>query len=100
MAKGFVYFTVVVDWASRKVLTAKVAITLNICHAVDVLREAFNHLSTPEIFNTDKGSQFTSVEFFEAVKGQGCRLSMDGRGVWRDNIFVYLKAITKSGLDW
>jgi len=88
MAKGFVYLTAVVDWVSRKVLAAKVAITLEACHAVDVLNEAFAHHGTPEIINTDQGSQFTALEFVEAVKSGGCRLSMDGRGAWRDNIFV------------
>lgn len=88
MAKGFVYLTAVVDWASRKVLAAKVAITLESCHAVDVLGEAFTHHGTPEIINTDQGSQFTAEEFVKAVKAKGCRLSMDGRGAWRDNVFV------------
>lgn len=88
MAKGFVYLTAVVDWASRKVLASKVAITLEACHAVDVLNEAFAHHGTPEIVNTDQGCQFTALEFVEAVKSRGCRLSMDGRGAWRDNIFV------------
>jgi putative transposase len=88
MAKGFVYLTAVVDWASRKVLAAKVAITLEACHAVDVLQEAFNHHGTPEIVNTDQGSQFTAHEFVQAVKDRGCKVSMDGRGAWRDNVFV------------
>ncbi len=84
MAKGFVYLTAVVDWASRKALAAKVAITLEASHAVDVLKEAFNHHGTPEIVNTDQGSQFTAEEFVQAVKDRGCRMSMDGRGAWRD----------------
>lgn len=88
MAKGFVYLTAVVDWASRKVLAAKVAITLEACHAVDVLQEAFTHHGTPKIVNTDQGSQFTAHEFVQAVKDQGCKISMDGRGAWRDNVFV------------
>ncbi|MBM9606727.1 IS3 family transposase [Desulfopila inferna] len=88
MAKGFVYLTAVIDWASRKVLAAKIAITLEACHAVDVLKEAFTHHGTPEIVNTDQGSQFTSEEFIQTVKDRGCRISMDGRGAWRDNIFV------------
>lgn len=88
MAKGFVYLTAVVDWASRKVLAAKIAITLEACHAVDVLQEAFTRHGTPEIINTDQGSQFTAEEFVRAVKDRGCKLSMDGRGAWRDNVFV------------
>jgi len=88
MVKGFVYLTAVVDWASRKVLAVKVAITLEACHAVDVLQEAFNRHGRPEIINTDQGSQFTADEFVKAVEDRGCRLSMDGRGAWRDNVFI------------
>ena len=88
MAKGFVYLTAVVDWVSRKVLASKIAITLEACHAVDVLQEAFRRYGTPEIVNTDQGSQFTAIEFVTAVKDRGCKLSMDGRGAWRDNVFV------------
>jgi putative transposase len=65
MAKGYVYLTAVVDWASRKVLAAKVAITLESCHAVDVLKEAFTQHGQPEIVNTDQGSQFTAQEFVQ-----------------------------------
>jgi putative transposase len=88
MAKGFVYLTAVVDVASRKVLTHKVAVTLEACHAVDVLQEAFARYGTPEIVNTDQGSQFTADEFTRTVLTQGCKLSMDGKGAWRDNVFV------------
>ena len=88
MAKGYVYLTAVVDWASRKVLAAKLAITLEAIHAVEVLQEAFNRHGKPEIINTDQGSQFTAHEFVQAVKSRDCQLSMDGRGAWRDNIFV------------
>ena len=88
MAKGFVYLTAVMDWASRKVLASRVAITVEACHAVDVLHEAFTRHGTPEIVNTDQGSQFTAQAFVHAVKDRGCHLSMDGRGAWRDNVFV------------
>ena len=88
MVKGFVYLTAVIDGASRKVLAAKIAITLEACHAVDVLHQAFNRHGTSEIINTDQGSQFTAEEFVQAVRDRGCRLSMDGRGAWRDNVFV------------
>jgi len=88
MAKGFVYLTAVVDWASRKVLSSRVAITLESCHAVDVLQEAFTRHGSPEIVNTDQGSQFTADEFVQAVKNNGCKISMDGRGAWRDNVIV------------
>ena len=91
------------DWASRKVLTSTVAITLEAYHAVDVLQEAFTCQGKPEIsgaprldsrgflrrrVNTDQGSQFSAHAFVHAVKEQGCKLSMDGRGAWRDNVFV------------
>jgi len=69
-------------------LAAKIAITLESIHAVEVLQEAFNRHGTPEIVNTDQGSQFTAYEFVQTVKNHGCKLSMDGRGAWRDNIFV------------
>ena len=88
MARGFVYLTAVVDVASRKVLAHKVAITLEACHAREVIEQAFAKFGAPEIVNTDQGSQFTAVEFTEVVLGRGCRLSMDGRGAWRDNVFV------------
>jgi putative transposase len=88
MAKGFVYLTAVVDVASRRVLTHKVAITMEACHAREIIEEAFARYGTPEIVNTDQGSQFTATEFTEVVLAKGCKLSMDGRGAWRDNVFV------------
>ncbi|MEK6763172.1 MAG: IS3 family transposase [Nitrospirota bacterium] len=88
MAKGFVYLTAVVDWASRKVQAEKVAITLETCHAVEVLHEAFTRHGKPEIVNTDQGRQFSAQAFVQAVKEQGCKLSMDGRGAWRDHVFA------------
>lgn len=88
MAKGFVYLTAVIDWATRKALAHKVAITLEACHAVDVLTEALKSHPKPDIVNTDQGSQFTAVEFVDLVKDSGCLISMDGRGAWRDNVMV------------
>jgi putative transposase len=88
MARGFVYLTAVVDVASRRVLAHKVAITLEACHAREVIEQAFARWGKPEIVNTDQGSQFTATEFTEVVLAQGCQLSMDGRGAWRDNVFV------------
>jgi putative transposase len=88
MARGFVYLTAVVDVASRRVLAHKVAITLEACHAKEVVEQAFARYGVPEIVNTDQGSQFTAEEFTDAVLGRGCQLSMDGRGAWRDNVFV------------
>jgi putative transposase len=88
MARGFVYLTCVVDVASRCVLAHKVAITLEATHAREVIEQAFARYGAPEIVNTDQGSQFTAVEFTDVVLARGCRLSMDGRGAWRDNVFV------------
>ena len=88
MARGFVYLTAVVDVASRMVLAHKVAITLEACHAKEIIEQAFVRYGLPEIVNTDQGSQFTAEEFTNAVLGRGCKLSMDGKGAWRDNVFV------------
>ena len=83
MARGFVYLTAVVDWASRKILAHRVAITLEAVHAVEALEEAFVRYGLP-----DQGSQFTAGAFTEAVLSRNIRLSMDGKGAWRDNVFV------------
>jgi putative transposase len=88
MAKGFVYLTAVVDVASRRVLAHKVAISLEACHAKEIVQEAISRYGKPEIINTDQGSQFTATEFTGVVLGNGIKLSMDGRGAWRDNVFV------------
>lgn len=88
MARGFVYLTAVVDWASRKVLAYRVAITMEAMNAVEALEEAFAKYGQPEIVNTDQGSQFTATDFTDAVLRRGIRLSMDGKGAWRDNVFV------------
>ena len=88
MARGFVYLVAVIDVASRKVLAHKVATSLEACHAVEVINQAFRRYGAPEIVNTDQGSQFTAVEFTAAVLARGCQLSMDGRGAWRDNVFM------------
>ncbi len=88
MARGFVYLTAVVDVASRKVLAHRVAITLEAIHAKEVIEQALARYGAPEIVNTDQGSQFSAQEFTSVVLGAGCKLSMDGRGAWRDNVFV------------
>ena len=88
MARGFVYLTAVVDVASRKVLAHRVAITLEACHAREVIEQALTRYGTPQIVNTDQGSQFSAEEFTSVVLTAGCKMSMDGRGAWRDNVFV------------
>jgi putative transposase len=88
MAKGFVYLVAIVDWFSRKVLAWRVSITMEADFCVEALEEALARYGKPEIFNTDKGSQFTSLAFTSILQRSGIAISMDGRGVWRDNVVV------------
>lgn len=88
MARGFVYLVVIMDWASRKVLTWRVSPTLTSDFCVAALEEALARFGTPEIFNTDQGSQFTSSEFLNVLRRRQIEISMDGQGCWRDNVFV------------
>jgi putative transposase len=88
MERGFVYLTAVVDVYSRRVMAHRVAISLEAMHAREVRQEALSRYGKPEIVNTDQGSQFTAQEFVDAVLESGAKLSMDGRGAWRDNVFV------------
>lgn len=88
MAKGFIYLCAVVDWASRKVLSHRVSITMETDFCLDALEEALTLHGKPEIFNTDQGSQFTSEAFTSALKREDIRISMDGKGCWRNNVFV------------
>jgi putative transposase len=88
MARGFVYLAAVVDWFSRKVLAWKLSITLSADFCIEALEEALSRHGRPEIFNTDQGSQFTSVEFIKVLKNAEIAISMDGKGAWRDNVFV------------
>ena len=88
MARGFVYLAAVVDWFSRRVLAWRVSITMEVSFCIEALEEALSRNEKPEIFNTDQGSQFTSEAFTGRLKENGIRISMDGRGRWRDNVFV------------
>jgi|TARA_Y100001973_G_C5208416_1_gene343419 putative transposase len=88
MAKGFVYLCAVVDWASRKALAHRVSITMDTSFCVDALEEALCRYGKPAIFNTDQGSQFTSATFTDVLRANEIRISMDGKGSWRDNVFV------------
>ncbi len=88
MAKGFVYLVAVVDWATRRVLAWRVSITMDVQFCLDAVEEAIERYGRPDIMNTDQGSQFTSHAFTGLLKTQGIRISMDGRGAWRDNVFV------------
>jgi len=88
MARGFCYLMAIMDWASRKVLAWRLSNTLDASFCVEALQEALARYGTPEIFNTDQGSQFTSDDFVRVLKGQGIRISMEGRGRWIDNVFI------------
>jgi putative transposase len=88
MARGFVYLAAVVDWASRRVLAHRVSISMDTEFCREALEEALARYGCPEIFNTDQGSQFTSAEFTDILKKRGIGISMDGKGAWRDNVFV------------
>ena len=88
MAHGWVYLVAIVDWASRRVLAHRVSISMDVSFCIEALEEAFARHGQPEIFNTDQGSQFTSEAFTDKLKERGIAISMDGRGAWRDNIFV------------
>lgn len=88
MRRGFVYLTAVLDWATRRVLAWQLSNSLGTDVAVAALEEAIARYGCPEIMNTDQGSQFTSGEFIGLLQQHGIRISMDGKGCWRDNVFV------------
>ncbi len=88
MAHGFVYLVAVMDWYSRRVLSWRVSNTLDTSFCIEALEEAIGNYGTPEIFNTDQGSQFTSEDFTSVLKENDIRISMDGKGRWIDNVFV------------
>jgi putative transposase len=88
MARGFVYLAAVLDWYSRKVLSWRVSITMDMRFCVDALEEAIAVHGVPDIMNTDQGSQFTSQAFTGLLKQHDIRISMDGKGSWRDNVFI------------
>jgi putative transposase len=88
MARGFVYLVAVLDWYSRKVLSWRVSITMDVHFCIEALEEAVACYGVPEIVNTDQGSQFTSMAFTGLLKDHGIRISMDGKGSWRDNVFI------------
>ena len=88
MKRGFVYLCAVLDWASRRVLAWRLSNTLTTDFCKEAVQEAINRSGKPDIFNTDQGCQFTSLEFTGLLKDQGIQISMDGKGCWRDNVFV------------
>ena len=88
MKRGFVYLFAVLDWASRRVLSWRVSNTLTTDFCIEAVQESLASYGAPAIFNTDQGCQFTSLEFTSLLKDQGIQISMDGKGCWRDNVFV------------
>lgn len=79
IAHGFVFLVAIIDWHSRYVLSYRLSTTLNVDFCVEALRESFKY-GTPQIFNMDQGTQFTSKEFIDELKAKGVSISMDGRG--------------------
>jgi putative transposase len=88
MARGFVYLAAVIDWFTRRVLSWRVSITMETAFCVEALEEALEKYQNPDIFNTDQGSQFTSAAFTSVLSNRNIAISMDGRGAWRDNVFI------------
>jgi len=88
MSRGHVYLVAIIDWYSRRVLAWRLSNTLDTNFCVEALQEAIASHGTPEIFNSDQGSQFTSEAFTDELKQHNIRISMDGKGRWVDNVFV------------
>jgi len=88
MKRGFVYLAAVIDWFTRRVLAWRVSITMEVDFCLEAVEEALARHGKPEIFNTDQGSQFTSAAFTGLLADNGIQISMDGKGAWRDNVFV------------
>ena len=88
MARGFVYLTAVVDWFTRRVLAWRLSITMEAEFCIEAVEDALAKYGKPDIFNTDQGSQFTSAIFIGLLTDSAIEISMDGRGTWRDNVFV------------
>jgi putative transposase len=88
MRKGFLYLVAIMDWHSRKVLSWQLSNALDATPCVEALEEALVNHGTPEVFNSDQGSQFTSEDFTDVLKDKGINISMDGKGRWMDNVFI------------
>lgn len=86
--RGFMYLIVIIDWASRKILSWRISNTLDIAFCIEALEETLSLHNKPEIFNTDQGSQFTSFEWIKRLREYSIQISMNGKGRWRDNIVV------------
>jgi putative transposase len=88
MRRGFVYLAAVLDWASRRVLSWRLSNSMTVDFCLEAVEAAIQDCGTPEILNTDQGSQFTGTAFVDQVLQHGIQISMDGKGSWRDNVFV------------
>ena len=88
MKKGFAYLTAIMDLYSRRILAWRLSNSLDTSFCIDALEEALYRHGKPEIFNSDQGSQFTSEQFTNVLKTNEIQISMDGKGAWRDNVFV------------
>jgi putative transposase len=88
IGRGFLYLVAIMDWASRAVLAWRLSNTMDVSFCTAALAEALARFGRPDIFNTDQGSQFTSLAFTGVLMAAGVRISMDGRGRWMDNVFI------------
>jgi putative transposase len=88
MARGFVYLAAVMDWFARRILAWRLSNTMEASFCIDAVEEALAEYGPPRIFNSDQGSQFTSAQFTGLLIDNGIEISMDGKGAWRDNVFV------------
>ena len=88
MARGFIYLVAIMDWHSRKVLAWRLSNTMDASFCVEALEDAIAAYGTPEIFNTDQGSQFTGDDFTGVLKRNDIKISVDGKGRWVDNVFI------------
>ena len=86
--RGFLYLVAIMDWATRHVLAWRLSNTMDAGFCVEALEEAMARYGKPAIFNTDQGSQFTSIDFTGVLKDAKVAISMDGRGRCMDNIFI------------
>jgi len=88
MRHGFLYLVAIMDWATRRILAWRLSNTLTTDFCIEALEEAIARYGVPEIFNTDQGSQFTDKDFTAVLTVNSIDISMDGRGRWRDNVFI------------
>ena len=88
MAKGFIYLAAIVDWHTRRVLSWRLSVTMDTHFCLAAVEDAIDKYGKPEIMNTDQGSQFTSAAFTGLIQDNGIKISIDGKGAWRDNVFV------------